>query len=120
MKYIREHIDEVRANLAARGSRVDLDQLMKLDERRRRLVNELDEVRRQRNELSESIKGRKPTDAERARGRELKEAEPALEASLAQAEAELDALNRTVPNITLPDVPAGVGEESNVEVRRWR
>jgi seryl-tRNA synthetase len=120
LRYIREHIDEVRANLAARGSRVDLDQLTKLDERRRRLVNELDDVRRQRNELSESIKGRKPTDAERARGRELKEAEPALEASLAQAEAELDALNRTIPNLTLPDVPPGVSEESNKEVRRWR
>jgi seryl-tRNA synthetase len=120
LKYIREHIDEVRANLTARGSRVDLDPLVKLDERRRRVVSELNEVRRLRNELSESIKGRKPTEAERTRGRELKDAEPALETSLAQVEAELDALNRSIPNLTLPDVPAGVGEESNVEIRRWR
>ena len=120
LKYIREHIDEVRANLTARGSRVDLDALLQLDEQRRRVVNELNEVRRKRNELSESIRGRKPSDAERTRGRELKEAEPALEASLAQVETELDALNRSVPNLTLPDVPAGVSEESNVEVRRWR
>jgi len=119
LKFIREHVEAVRSNLQARGARFDLDLLLRTDDERRRLIAELDEVRRQRNELSQSIKGRRPTDEERNRGRELKESEPALEKRVAEVEAQLDALNRAVPNMTLPGVPAGASEEQNVEVSRW-
>jgi len=119
LKFIRENPDRVRANLLARGSSVDLDRLLALDEQRRSLVNELDEPRRLRNEHSAAIKGRRPSDAERERGRELKEAEPRLENELREAEAELDALNRSIPNLTQPDVPPGRDESANKLVRRW-
>jgi len=119
LKFIRENPDRVRANLLARGSSVDLDRLLALDEQRRSLVNELDELRRLRNEHSAAIKGRRPSDAERERGRELKEAEPRLENALREAEAELDALNRSIPNLTQPDVPPGRDESANKLVHRW-
>jgi len=119
LKYIRDNIEAVRANLEARGSRADIDQLLRLDDERRRVLQKLNEVRRQRNELSKSIQGRRPTETERTRGRELKDAEPQLEQEVARIAAELDSLSRTLPNVTQPDVPAGVGPESNQLVRTW-
>ena len=119
LKIIRDNTEEVRANLEARGSRADIDQLLRLDDERRRVLSKLNDVRRQRNELANSVKGRKPTEAERTRGRDLKEAEPQLEQRAADIEAEVFALSRTIPNLTHPDVPAGVGPESNVQLRTW-
>jgi seryl-tRNA synthetase len=119
LKLIRENPERVRANLIARGSSVDLDRVLALDQKRRTLLQELEDVRRQRNEHSAAIKGRKPSDEERERGRLLKESEPRLENELREAEAELDALNRAMPNLVQPDVPPGRDESANQVVRRW-
>jgi seryl-tRNA synthetase len=119
VRFIRENLDHVRENLLARGARVDLTRLLELDEARRSLLSRLDDVRRQRNELSSQIQGRRPSDAERERGRELKEREPVLESELAQVKAQFDVELAALPNLTRPDVPAGVSEEHNLEVRRW-
>jgi seryl-tRNA synthetase len=109
----------VRENLRRRGAKADLDGLLALDEQRRRLVAELDSVRQKRNELAASMKGRKPSEEERVRGRELKDSEPRLEAEVARVEAALDALLRALPNLVLPDVPAGADEDHNALVRTW-
>jgi seryl-tRNA synthetase len=119
LRYVRENPDAVRENLRRRGAKADLDELLALDEERRRLVAELDGVRQRRNELAASMKGRKPSDDERARGRELKESEPRLEAEVARVEAALDERLRALPNMVLPEVPAGADEEHNRLVRSW-
>ncbi len=119
LRYVRENPDAVRENLRRRGAKADLDELLALDEQRRRVVAELDRVRQKRNELAASMKGRKPTEKERARGRELKESEPRLEAEVARVEAALDERLRALPNLCLPGVPAGADEEHNELVRTW-
>ena len=119
LRLIREQTDLVRENLQRREAEIDLDQILAEDEKRRRIQVELDELRRQRNELARSMKGRAPTEEERTRGRELKEREPKLEAELKAASEALEAQLLELPNLTRPDVPAGVGEEAYVEVRRW-
>jgi seryl-tRNA synthetase len=119
LRFIRENREAVRENLRSRGADVDLDHLLELDEERRRLVSELNELRRQRNELSKSMKGRKPTDEERARGRGLKEREPELQTELDRVGDELDRVQRAVPNMVRPDVPAGSDPSANEEIRRW-
>jgi seryl-tRNA synthetase len=119
LRYVRENPDAVRENLRRRGAKADLDELLALDEERRRLVAELDGVRQKRNELAASLKGRKPSDDERARGRELKESEPRLEAEVARVEGALDERLRALPNMVLSEVPAGADEEHNRLVRTW-
>ena len=119
LRFIRENPEVVAKNLRARGSKLNLDRLLAFDEERRQLVSELNEIQRQRNDLAKGLKGRKPTDEERARGRELKEREPALDADLARVDAQLEELRSALPNMLRPDVPPGVDEASNREMRRF-
>jgi seryl-tRNA synthetase len=119
LRLIREQTDLVRENLQRREAEVDLDQILAEDEKRRTIQGELDELRRQRNELARNMKGRAPTEEERTQGRELKEREPKLEADLKAASEALEAQLLELPNLTRPDVPAGVGEDAYIEVRRW-
>lgn len=119
LRYIRENLQSVRENCAARGVEIDLERLVALDERRRALIGEQQELREQRNALAQAMKGRKPSDEERERGRQLKEREGPLAAELEQVEAELGTLQRLVPNRTHPDVPPGRDDEDNAELRRF-
>ena len=48
-QYLREHTDEVRAALDARGADVDLDRVLDIDDRWREAKNRGDELRHERN-----------------------------------------------------------------------
>lgn len=117
LRFIRDHLDEVRANCEARGVRVDLPRLAALDDERRALTGEQQELRERRNDLAKQMKGRKPSDDERALGKELKERDGALDERLRTVEAELRELHVLVPNLSHPDVPVGSTEEDNRELR---
>jgi seryl-tRNA synthetase len=117
LKYIRENLDAVRANCADRHVEVNLEQLVVLDERRRKLVGEQQDLREQRNALARDMKGRKPSDDERTLGRELKERDSELEVELKAASDALHQLQVLVPNTTHPDVPVGATDEHNRELR---
>ena len=118
LRFIRENVEAVRDNCAVRQVEVDLDRLVALDEKRRTLLGTQQELRERRNQLANEMKGRKPTDEERLDGRSLKERDGALEEQIKAVEAELGELHTLVPNMPLPDVPAGHTEEENVEIRR--
>lgn len=121
-KFIRENLDAVKANCLARNVRVDLGRFTSLDEDRRRAITELEETRRSLNDLSSKMKG-KMEQAERekliAEGKSLKAKIQNSEARVAQLEAEFDALLRSIPNMTHPDVPIAATEEGNREIRKW-
>ena len=55
LKLLRREPDQVRAALARRGAADAVDELLKLDARRRELLPELEGLRAQRNEASEAI-----------------------------------------------------------------
>jgi seryl-tRNA synthetase len=59
LKFIREQPEEVRRLLALRRSSVAVDEILKLDTERRRLVTERDELRHQQKELSAAIAQKK-------------------------------------------------------------
>ncbi len=121
-KFIRENLDAVKANCLARNVRVDLGRFTSLDEDRRRAITELEETRRSLNDLSSKMKG-KMEQAERggliAEGKSLKTKIQDSEARVAQLEAEFDALLRSIPNMTHPDVPIAATEDGNREIRKW-
>jgi seryl-tRNA synthetase len=97
-KLIRENPDLIRAKLAQRGGAYDLDNLLKLDAERRRLVTEVERLRREKKSISERV-------------RDLKGDE--------RAGGELEHLLLLVPNLPHDSVPAGQTPEDSVEVRRW-
>jgi seryl-tRNA synthetase len=107
--------------LARRGAAEDLDELLRVDERRRGLLPEVEERRGRQNRASERIAEAKRAgeDAEpliaemREVSAELKE----LEAELGEAEAKRSELLMTVPNLPDPEAPDGQTEEDAVMLR---
>ena len=122
-KLLRQSTDEVAANLARRGFEFDAAGYLALDERRKALQVETESLRKERNSSSKAIGKAK------AQGEDI---EPLLAAvqelgdKLDQNEAELQAVQEELrdielglPNLLQADVPDGVGDEDNVEVRCW-
>jgi seryl-tRNA synthetase len=126
LNYVRENLERVRAALEARNfPTAPLDDFARLDAERRRIIGESDRLNAERNVSSREIgalmkEGRREEADERRRAvGELKERIAELDRARDDAERRMQELLSTVPNVQHESVPAGGGEESNVEVRRW-
>ncbi len=111
IKFIRENTDLVRKAVRDKNSSVDLDQLLRVDEKRRVLTTQVEALRQQRNEAAAS------KDVER--GRSIKGELGKLEADLVVVSKDYFELMIQVPNIPLADVPIGKDDSENVVVRKW-
>jgi len=105
-KWIREHPEEVRQNLARRRVRLDLDAYLDLDRRRAEMLQRVEALRAERKAGSKG----KPTPEQRERLRALGDTIAQVEADLQAAEADWRGLLEQMPSRTHPDVPEG-GEE---------
>ena len=126
IRLLREKPDEVRAALARRGDRFApmLAELKKLDAERLAMQRRSETQQAERNKKSEEVaklkKAKATADAERLiaelgkSGAELK----AMQEKLAQMEAEIERQLLAIPNIPLPEVPAG-DAKNNVVEREW-
>ena len=54
-KFIRENVDLVKQKLDARGLKLDLEQFLALDKKRREMLQEIEKLRAERNQASDSI-----------------------------------------------------------------
>ncbi|MFW5861675.1 MAG: serine--tRNA ligase [Spirochaetota bacterium] len=124
-RLIRENIDTVKDMVKKRNMEgvVDFSRLETIDEERRSLITSADELREQRNKYSKEI-GNKKQKGEDAT--EMMEAVKGVSDSIKELEARLAVLNDeyndmvlSIPNMIGEDVPAGVDESDNVEVRSW-
>ena len=126
LRMVREQMETLRDGLRRRG-RLDalaptLDRAEALDRDRRAFIQAVEERKAERNAVSQEVarlkRGKENADAQIERGRVLGEEIARLERQLADAEGSLQSLLFEIPNVTLPEVPAG-GEEDNVIVRSW-
>jgi seryl-tRNA synthetase len=119
--FIREFPDLVKAGAEKKRLHVDLDRLLEVDRQRRTLITEIERLRGERNRQSKAVSASPPDEREslltatRAITEQLKQSE----AALAPLEQEFERLMLQVPNVPAPDVPAGLTEADNVEIRRW-
>jgi seryl-tRNA synthetase len=123
LKFVREHADEVASGLRRRGIEIDLSEFLALDEKRRRLQQELDALRQKRNAVSEEI-GRLKKDGQQADDKvaEMRAAGDSiagLEAASRETEEAQRNLLLNIPNLPHQSVPDGRDETANVEVKRW-
>jgi seryl-tRNA synthetase len=121
LKAIREDPEAARAALARRGAAESLDELLRLDARRRELLPEIEDGRARQNKASEAIaeakRGGGDAEAELAEMRELAPRIKQLEAELGEVEAALEELAAQLPNLPDPDAPDGMTEEDAVVLR---
>jgi seryl-tRNA synthetase len=102
-----------------------LDDFIRLDETRRRIISEADKINQIRNASSKEIgalmQAGKKTEAGRKKAEiaNLKNEQSELEKQRDEAEAKMRDLLSQLPNIPQPDVPIGADETANVEIRRF-
>ncbi|OGY42393.1 MAG: serine--tRNA ligase [Candidatus Buchananbacteria bacterium RBG_13_36_9] len=120
INYIKENLKEIKKAAKNKKIDVDLDKLLKLDEKRRQLIKETDELRQKRNEIAESLKdSKKRTPKIIAEGKTIKDKIIALENDLNNVSAEFEELMVKVPTIPSEDTPIGKSDKDNVEVYKW-
>lgn len=125
-RLIRDDVALLRDALARRGKLDDygpaVDEAEALDRTRRAAIQRVEERKAERNRVTQEVGRRKKAGADaadlQASARALGEEIAGLESELHVTQSRLDALLLSVPNLTLPDVPAG-DESHNVVVRSW-
>ena len=126
LRLLREGVDQLRTGMERRGALAQiapvLDRAIALDVERRALIQAVEERKAARNEATQEVARLRRTGADASetmtRSRTLGEEIARLEGELSQVEGALTAMMLELPNVTLPDVPAG-GEDRNVIVRDW-
>src|SRR3989338_6715332 len=116
IKFIRENSDRVKTAAKHKNIKVDIDELLRLDEERRNAQGHIDELRQARNKLADSAKGRKPSHEQIEEGKRIKDDIVSVEEKYAKIEAEYLALLERVPNVMHPDVPIGKDDSDNREL----
>src|SRR5262245_44364158 len=122
--YVRDHVDEVRAALRNRGLQPDaeIEQIVTLETRRRRLIPELEGLKREQNASGDEVARAKRQGidaspifaANKARAQQIRQ----LEIQVDQVEAQRASILMTLPNLPHASVPVGATSADNVEVRR--
>ena len=126
LRMIREHIELLREGMRRRG-KLDalsavIDRAQLADAERRALIQAVEERKASRNSISQAVaqarKAGEKVDDLMTQSRDLGEEIARLDGELGGLENELKLAMLELPNVTLPDVPAG-GEENNSVVRSW-
>jgi len=125
IRLIRERPDFVRERLATRGAgdEARIDDLLRLDEQRRKVLSEVEALKAQRNRVSKEIgalMGRKmlvEAEAKKKETRDLGDRIAELDKQATTAETERDGLMLRLPNLPHDSVPRGRSAEDNPTVR---
>ena len=118
ISYIRNHQSEVERSTREKGYKIDLKEVLKLDDERKSLLQKVEKMRQTRNEIAAKMKGGRPSDDLIKQGKDIKNELAKDEEKLAEVEQNFYTKLRAVPNVIFDDVPLG-GEECSVEVKSW-
>lgn len=123
IKVIREREVEVRRALEQRGTGVQLDEILSLDQRRRDLLSETERLKAERNTASKEIGQKKKSGqdaaAEQQAVREIGDRIKALDDELRTVQETLQTKLLYVPNIPHASVPFGKDSSENRYPRSW-
>lgn len=126
LKKIRSNTEEVKKALSNRGEDFDvnvIDEVIALDEERRKILVDVEALKKQRNEVSAEIPKRKKAGEDvtevMAEMREIGDKIKADDARVSELNDKINYIMLRIPNIPNPAVPEGETDEDNVEIKRW-
>jgi len=122
IKFVRNHLAEVKTSLANRGGTADFDMFEACDQNRRSILSEIEELRHRRNVVSDEIarmkKAGENADETIAEMRQVSNRIKDLDKSLADYVTQIDEFLLGLPNIPHESVPVGKDESDNSEVKQ--
>ena len=121
-RFIRDNLELVEARLKTRGEGVSLEPFKLLEARRRELLQESESLKALRNKVSEDIsriKDKSEAQGQISEMREVSQRIKGLDEELKGVENDLEAILLTLPNLPHANIPVGISEADNPEVRKW-
>jgi seryl-tRNA synthetase len=119
IKFIRENKEAVKKNCELRKIQCDVDRLLELDEKRRKLIAEIGDLKEKKNKLNDAIKNAGEKEKIISEGKKIKEDLDKLDPDLDEIEKEYKKIIIMVPNMTHPDSPIGKDDSENKEIERY-
>src|SRR3989344_5180567 len=105
INFIRENPDKVKKGVAAKQFDPKMvDEVLVVDEKRRKLIGEIENLRAKRNEIAKLGKASNE-------GRQLKDKLQKVEPQLKITEEEMQKILFQIPNLPLDSVPRGKNEK---------
>lgn len=121
IKVIRENPNRVNELLKRRNPELTIDEIIKIDEKRRTIKHKIDELRKERNEISDKIglmrKEGKDTSEIQAQTRQLGDTIKDLEQEETKLNDQQKEILLGIPNLPFEEVPIGQDETGNKEVK---
>ena len=120
IKFIRENPTKVKKACQDKQVKVDIDELLEIDKRKRETLQALEDMRAQKNKASKEIqtaKNQREKDKIILKMRELDKNSDRLTKSLKELEERFNGLMFQIPNLPLADTPVGKDERDNVVLR---
>lgn len=123
LKFIRENTDLVKQAVQNKREEVDIDKLIALDSQWRELLQKVEKLKQERNTASQAIaklkKEGKSADADIANMQQVANEIKNLDSEVKEVESAAEEVQQWIPNMPHPSTPVGVGEQDNVEVKKW-
>ncbi|NFO11711.1 serine--tRNA ligase [Clostridium botulinum] len=127
LKRIRNNPEEIKKLLSNRGEDFDvavIDEIVTLDEERRKILVEVESLKGKRNQVSAEIPKLKKAGEDvtqimndmRKLGEEIKN----FDTRVNEINERIEYIMLRIPNIPNPEVPDGETDEDNVEIKKWR
>ena len=108
IKLLRENPEKVKKACENKGAKIDIDEILELDKKRRELIQEIEKLKAEQKKLGkEHIE----------KAKELKNKIKELEPELKKVEQEFQIMFSQIPNIPLDDVPVGKNDSENKVIR---
>jgi len=122
IKFIRENKDIVKEGAIKKHVKVDIDELLSLDEKRLNLLSRVEALRGEQNKVSLSMGGDMDSVARTQMIEEMrlvKDELKKLEEELGDVMKNWQTLMLQVPNVPDMSVPEGDTDEDNKEIKQW-
>jgi len=120
LKLLIENPEKIKKAILKKRYQGDLDAVIKMDEERRKLMNEMENLKARQNKIAKEIPHAKTPEAKTPlleESKTLKERLKELEPKLEKIKMDLEAETLLIPNPTLDSVPEGKDESDNVVIK---
>ncbi len=124
IKFIEKNKEKVKEAVKVKQIDVDIDRLLELNFKRKKLLKEIEDFRNYRNKNVEEIKKIEKKDTQKRKeliekGKKIKEDIKIKEEDFRKIDNEFQKMMLFVPNVPSPDTPVGKSEDDNVEEKKW-
>lgn len=126
LKRIRTNPEEIKKSLTNRGEDFDvsvIDELISLDEERRKILVQVETLKGKRNQVSAEIPKKKKAGEDvtaiMAEMRELGDEIKEFDVKTNEIDERIKYIMLRIPNIPHPSVPEGESDEDNIQIKTW-